>query len=367
MNHCFCSVIPHHMLKHIAENGPLEHRKWAISTIATSEGLRARRTLVAQIPVDTPSIAGVLRRTVFNARGAETLPGTMLRSEGSLPSGDVSVDEAYDGAGAVYEMMSTKFGRNSVDGRGLGLDSTVHYGRNYDNAFWDGRQMVYGDGDKKLFNRFTASIDVIGHEHWHGVTQYSAGLVYWDQSGALNEHMSDVFGSLVKAMVLKATVKKFDWIIGSGILAPGVKGVGLRSMKDPGSAYNDPILGKDPQPGHMKNYVKTNDDSGGVHINSSIPNKTFYLVCEQLDDMWQAGKIWYKTLTEKLNSRSNFVQCAAATVQAAADLFGANSAEQKAVKKAWGAVGVTNQQIMMSQSEGKKKPPKKPKKGLKTK
>ncbi|CAN5593734.1 hypothetical protein BH18THE1_BH18THE1_04570 [soil metagenome] len=157
------------------------------------------------------------------------------------------------------------------------LDSTVHYGEDYNNAFWNGTQMVYGDGDGEIFQRFTKSIDVIGHELTHGVTQYEAALEYEGQAGALNESFSDVFGSLVKQYSLKQKVDKADWLIGNGLFGSKGRGIALRSMKRPGTAYDDPTIGKDPQPAHMKDYVKTTSDNGGVHINSGIPIDLFTL------------------------------------------------------------------------------------------
>src|SRR5262249_42131489 len=137
---------------------------------------------------------------------------------------------------------------------------------------WDGQQMVFGDGDGVLFIGFTKAVDVIGHELTHGVTQYECGLEYHDEPGALNESISDVFGTLVKQYALKQDVTAGDWLIGNGLLAPSVNGKALRSMKDPGTAYDDPQLGRDPQPAHYKNYVRTSEDNGGVHLNSGIPN-----------------------------------------------------------------------------------------------
>ena len=153
----------------------------------------------------------------------------------------------------------------------------MHYGRGYDNAFWDGTQMVFGDGDGTVFNRFTIAVDVIGHELTHGVTEHTAALVYQGQSGALNESISDVFGSLVKQQALGQDAAAADWLIGAGLFTAQVKGVALRSMKAPGTAYDDPQLGKDPQPATMADYVETTDDNGGVHLNSGIPNHAFYL------------------------------------------------------------------------------------------
>ena len=194
------------------------------------------------------------------------------------------------------------------------LNSTVHYQKGYDNAFWNGSQMVYGDGDEdlppaqRLFNRFTISMDVIGHELTHGVTQFTANLVYSNQPGALNESFSDVFGSLVRQRSLNQDVNAADWIIGKGLLTSNVNGVGLRSMKDPGTAYNDPVLGKDPQPGHMKDYVTTTQDNGGVHINSGIPNRAFYLVATAIGGFgWgETGPIWYVTLPDRVKYPSHF-------------------------------------------------------------
>jgi len=130
------------------------------------------------------------------------------------------------------------------------LAGTVHYGHEYQNAFWNGEQMVFGDGE--IFNRFTIAIDVVAHELSHGVTETEVGLIYFGQSGALNESLSDVFGALVKQYQKQQTADQADWLIGEGLLAEGVNGKGLRSMTQPGTAYDDPLLGKDPQPGHMK-------------------------------------------------------------------------------------------------------------------
>jgi Zn-dependent metalloprotease len=222
------------------------------------------------------------------------------------------------------------------------LDSTVHYGQKYDNAFWNGSQMVYGDGDGKIFQRFTKCLDVIGHELTHGVTQYEAGLNYQDQPGALNESMSDVFGCLVKQWSLKQTVARADWLVGKGLFTSKVKGVALRSMKDPGTAYDDPMLGKDPQPAHMKDYYKGTDDNGGVHINSGIPNRAFYLTAAAIGGFaWEkAGKIWYTALCNRLRPSSNFKAARQATISAAAQLYGPGSDEEKAVSAAWTQVGV---------------------------
>jgi Zn-dependent metalloprotease len=289
------------------------------------------------------------QRTIYDAKNGSKLPGTLVRSEGGPASTDPAINEAYNGSGVTYDLFFNAYGRNSLDNNGLKLDSTVHYQKGYDNAFWDGKQMVYGDGDedlpvaKRLFNRFTIALDVIGHELTHGVTQFEANLAYWDQSGALNESLSDVFGSLVKQYQRTQTANQADWIIGEGLFTSDVNGVGIRSMKAPGTAYDDPVLGKDPQPGHMKDYVSTVEDNGGVHINSGIPNRAFYVTALELGGYaWEkAGRIWYKTLTDKLQERSTFQQACDLTFEAAGEIFGTNSLEQHAVKKGWDEVGIT--------------------------
>jgi Zn-dependent metalloprotease len=207
---------------------------------------------------------------------------------------------------------------------------------------WNGEQMVYGDGDGKLFNRFTASIDVIGHELTHGVTQFTAALEYSGQTGALNEHISDAFGIMVKQYALGQTAKLSDWLIGAGLLAKGVKGKAIRSMAAPGTAYNDPRLGRDPQPARMQDYVVTSDDGGGIHINSGIPNHAFYLAAMAIGgNTWPVlGKIWYATLTTRLSSTAQFRDFANATFSVAGKLYGTGSRVQNAIGNAWSAVGV---------------------------
>lgn len=335
-----CCIVPPHISEHIVRNGNEAQREWAMQTLIVSEQFRGRREAVGNISFIAP--AGEKRRTVYDAKGGVELPGTPVRREGEPATKDAAVDEAYDGAGATYDLFEQIFERNSIDDRGLQLDSTVHYNQKYDNAFWNGDQMVYGDGDGELFNRFTISIDVIGHELTHGVTQYEAGLIYYGESGALNESMSDVFGIMVKQRVLDQKVDASNWIIGEGLLTAKVKGVGIRSMKAPGTAYNDPVLGKDPQPAYVKDMYKGTADNGGVHINSGIPNYAFYLAAMEIGGYaWEkAGQIWYVGLRDRLRQRTNFKRAAAILVGIAGELYGADSKEQKAVRNAWEKVGV---------------------------
>ncbi|NJN26239.1 MAG: M4 family metallopeptidase [Cyclobacteriaceae bacterium] len=286
---------------------------------------------------------------IYDAENGSAMPGRLARAEGDAATGDAATDEAYDGAGATFDLYYEIFERNSIDNQGMDLISIVHYLQGYDNAFWNGERMVYGDGDEdlpedqRLFNRFTIAIDIIGHELTHGVTQYEAGLVYKDQPGALNESFSDVFGSLVKQRAKMQTADEADWLIGEGLFTSNVHGAGIRSMKNPGTAYNDPILGKDPQPAHMRDYVQTTSDNGGVHINSGIPNRAFFGVAKALGGYaWQkAGKIWYIALRDKLAANDDFHTAANKTFEVAAALYGKNSPAQLAVQKGWDEVGIT--------------------------
>jgi Zn-dependent metalloprotease len=336
-----CFIIPEYMNKSISEKGTKKQKDQAWKNLILTEQLRGRR-LVTGLMSSMFSVSNKLDRTIYDANHTENLPGTIVRREGERAKGGITVSEAYDYSGSTYKFYKDIFDRNSIDTRGMRLDSTVHYGEDYNNAFWNGTQMVYGDGDGEIFQRFTKSLDVIGHELTHGVTQYEAALEYEGQPGALNESFSDVFGSLVKQYFSNQKADKADWLIGSGLFTKKIKGIALRSMKEPGSAYNDPTIGKDPQPAHMKDYLYTSSDNGGVHINSGIPNKAFYLTAMEIGGCaWEkAGKIWYIALTERLRERSNFQRAANTTYEVADSLYGKGSTEQKAVKRGWDQVGI---------------------------
>lgn len=283
-------------------------------------------------------------RRISDARNTEDLPGVTVRSEGDDPTADVAVTEAYDGFGHTHALFAEAFGRASIDDDNLPLLGTVHFGSAYDNAFWDGERMVFGDGDGMVLTRFTASLSVIGHELAHGVTQYTADLTYQGQSGALNESISDVFGALVEQRALGQTVSEASWLIGEGLFTDQVQGRALRSMSAPGTAYDDDVLGTDPQPDSMEGYVETTDDNGGVHLNSGIPNRAFHLVAAAIGgSAWEApGQIWYDTITRgTLPTSCDFARFATETADAAAQRFGADSTEHSAVLSAWTTVGVT--------------------------
>ena len=341
-----CAILPPEILRRIASRGTASQREAALATLATDQTLRLSRAtqqLLERGPRSAPlAMPGFAKqRTIYDAEHRESLPGRVVRGEGARPGRDVEVNEAYAGLGATFDFFATVFERDSIDDAGMHLDATVHYGRQYDNAFWNGRQMVFGDGDGDLFNRFTISLDVIGHELTHGVTGDEANLVYLGQAGALNESVSDVFGSLVKQYALGQTAGEADWLIGAGLFTSKVNGVALRSMKAPGTAFDDPVLGRDSQPATMSGYVHTTMDNGGVHTNSGIPNHAFYLAAMALGGhAWEkAGRVWYETLRDRrVRQTSTFRQFAVLTAQNAARVFGTD--ERQAVVAAWKEVGI---------------------------
>jgi len=218
-----------------------------------------------------------------------------VRSEGGAPTGDPDADAAYDHAGTVRDYLRSQLARDSVDGHGMPLLLNVHYGVRYMNAYWDGDEMTFGDGDGKVFLSFTRSLEVVAHELAHGVTQFTAALEYRGQPGALNEHFSDVFGAAISQHAEGVTAQEADWLVGNEVIGPQVTGVAIRSMKDPGTAYDDDVLGRDPQPAHMDDLYTGQDDDGGVHINSGIPNRAFVLTALRVGTP-AAMRVWYAAL-----------------------------------------------------------------------
>lgn len=338
-------IVPPYLLQHLAETDAAIAAQARYTLVAdsaqrstrASSGRRSRTTAIA-----TTTAPAAPSREVFDADNTERLPGRSVRKEGAPATSDPAVDETYDGFGSTWKLFDEVYARNSIDGAGLQLRGTVHYGEGYQNAFWNGSQMVFGDGDGVIFGRFTASLDVIGHELTHGVVERTADLTYSGQSGALNESLADVFGSLVAQYAAGQTAEAADWLIGAELLLPGVKGTALRNMLHPGTAYDDPRLGTDPQPDHMSGYVQTSADNGGVHYNSGIPNRAFALAATTIGGYaWEtAGRVWYDVLTgPDITAGCDFATFARLTVAAAVARFG-DAAEAAAVRSAWTTVGV---------------------------
>lgn len=230
----------------------------------------------------------------------------------------------------TYLMYKSRFNRNSIDNAGMTMENVVHYRINYNNAFWNGYFMTYGDGDGVQFSNLAGSFDIIAHEITHGVTQKTANLVYEFQPGAMNESISDVFAVIADSL---------DWLIGEDIFTPGIQGDAPRNMQDPhnGHTQGHPFW----QPAHMNEYVELpfEEDNGGVHINSGILNKAFYNVASVIGRS-KAGCIWYRALTFYLTKNSQFVDGRNACLNSAKDLFGQVSTEYNTVASGFSAVGI---------------------------
>jgi Zn-dependent metalloprotease len=281
-------------------------------TRATRSGQIADMAVLSGVMAPLPGTAG---RAVYTCNNLWVQQVQLVRGEGDPLTADDATNDTYDAGGTVRSYYKEVLNRNSIDNLGLNQIHNVHFGVNYMNAFWDGSQMTYGDGDGTIFVDFTKDLDVVAHELTHGVTQYTAGLQYFSQSGALNESFSDVFASVIQQAANGQTADNADWLIGNGIMGPSLYGEALRSMKAPGTAYDNPIMGKDPQPDHMSNYYAGPADNQGVHINSGIPNKAFYLVAMDIGTD-KAALIWYTAL-QKLWWNAVFSDAVAVIAEAA--------------------------------------------------
>lgn len=315
---------------------------WMVKILASSPlsewtfFVNARRASITHVIENKEQLR---RRRTYTARNTDDIPGRLLIDEGER-SNDPIAQAAHDGAGKVYDYFFNNFKRDSIDGQGMPLVSTVHYGSDPDdaeNAAWIGemKQMVYGDGGR-MFRPLAYGLDVVGHEFTHGVVESTSELVYEAQAGALNESYADVFGVLISGA---------NWEVGRGIVkSPPFPVAYLRSLSDPNAnGYYDsrnPLKGVG-QPAHMREYanlpVSRRADNGGVHINSGIPNHVAYKIGTALGRD-KVGAIYYRALTQYLTPRAKFVDAANASIRAAQELYGANDAA--AVRKAFADVGI---------------------------
>ena len=293
-------------------------------------------------PSAAPPASGTGRREVYDCQETTTKRLVPVRAEGEPETDDVDVTTAYNYAGIVREFFAEVLNRSSIDNRSLDLILNVHYGQRYNNAFWDGDEMTFGDGDGIIFSGFARSLDVVAHELAHGVTQFTSGLIYADESGALNEHFSDVFGTAITQWADDETPEDADWLIGDEIMGPDLYGEALRSMRHPGTAYDNPIMGRDPQPAHYDDRYTGSADNGGVHINSGIPNRAYYLASTEMGSTIATARIWYHAL-QFLDPDATFVDAADQIATSARILVKAGMVPKgsaQIVRGAWRAVGV---------------------------
>ncbi|MDT7830529.1 M4 family metallopeptidase [Pricia sp. S334] len=283
-HHCF--IVPPYILEELAKRGNTSCKK-ALND--SKRFLERRRTALNNLLVREFE-DGNGERFIYDSQNTYGQRVALVRKEGDPDTEDKTANKAYETSGFVREYFRDAFGLDSVDGKGLDIISNIHYGKDYNNAYWDGDEMTYGDGDGKEFKNFASAIDVVAHELAHGITQFLANLEYRSQSGALNEHFSDVFGTVIKQKYLKQDISEADWLIGDSVVTEDFPGVAIRSMKAPGTANEF-----DTQPDHMDNYYSGTADNQGVHINSGIPNKAFYLSCLEIG-IDECALIWFETL-----------------------------------------------------------------------
>lgn len=341
---CVCFALPTRLVRKLAERAGGAHRKRLMAHAEDCRLIRGDRLDVAG-PRLMCVPGQVQTRVLFDAKNRKQLPGKQVRAEGQPPVADEATNQAYDNTGVVLDFFRQVFGRSSIDGEGMPVHSSVHYGRDFTNAMWTGRQMVFGDGHSDHIIGFTHSLDITAHELMHGITHHTVpgglGVVQKEghldlqgEAGALNESLSDVFATMVKQWSGRQTVRKANWLVGEGILMPEY-GAAIRSLKAPGDRRVTWF--EDDQPAHIRGYV----EGGDSHTNSGIPNHAFYLAASALGGYsWQTmGPVWYQAL-DMLDAHTGFEPFAWTTLDAAALIYGPRADEVKAVKRAWKQVGV---------------------------
>ncbi|HUO67981.1 MAG TPA: M4 family metallopeptidase [Gammaproteobacteria bacterium] len=337
---CTCSIVPPKVLRRFARDKRLStrERKAFADAIEYEKQWRKLRAVHTELSaassrLERGAAPPAPKVTVFNCKHGTTLPGVPV----AAPGNDATSKRAFAETTAVAAFYELLFDRNSVDDEGKTLMSSVHFSVDYNNAFWNGTQMVYGDGDGNIFLDFTKASDVIGHELTHGVTQFSAQLEYSDEPGGLNESVSDVFGSMFRQWRRDETVDKADWLIGKEIIGPGAKARGFECLRDMSNPAAKHCLA--PQPTHFSDFRPGMDP----HESSGIPNLAFHDAAVAIGGYsWQkAGMIWYKALTA-FGPQPNMKMKAFAqrTRKVAKSLFPRDARTFAAVDRAWAAVGL---------------------------
>jgi Zn-dependent metalloprotease len=342
---CSCQIVPQAALERLARDKSLstEQKKSFADTMKIDAELRKLRTQNGKLtrvaslmaPATLAAVAPAPAITVFNCNHGQTLPGAPVAKPGTSP--DATAKRAFVETSSVATFYSQVFGRNSIDGAGMTLISSIHYGENYNNAFWNGAQMTYGDGDGSIFVDFTKGNDVIGHELTHGVTQHSLQLNYTNEAGGLNESMSDCFGSMFRQWEAKQNVNQADWLIGKDIMGPAAIAKGLTCLRDMANPAAKHCLA--PQPTKYS-QIKPGMDP---HESSGPPNLAFYTAAKKLGgNSWdKIGQIWYKSMTGFGPSPNMKMKAFANRTRAvAAQLNPGNAAVINAVDAGWKKVGL---------------------------
>jgi Zn-dependent metalloprotease len=344
---CGCFIVPHDVLTRFASDPalPTALRQSLLHSAQISSQLRTLReqynTLtqtLTSLPLPRPPLPrphALPPDQVYDCQHHTSLPGAPVANPGS--SADLTAKRAYDESKGVAEFYWEFFRRDSIDGHHMTLLSSVHYSDHFNNAFWNGSQMTYGDGDGQVFVDFTLGDDVIGHELTHGVTQHSLGLAYSGEAGGLNESISDVFGSMFRQWEKHQTVAQADWLIGADIVGPVAKQRGYTCLRDMAAPKDPHALPA--QPDHYYPGIGNLDP----HYSSGPPNLAFCKAAKAIGGhSWEkAGQIWYKALTGFGPSPNmTMPQFASRTRSLAQSLYPQDPAIHTAVDGAWTAVGL---------------------------
>ncbi|MGZ5271471.1 MAG: M4 family metallopeptidase [Ramlibacter sp.] len=344
MLRCTCFIVPKDVLERLAGDRqlPQDLRKAAADSARITDGIRRMRVDAGELTAIGQTIGAHLLQlapspkvTVYDCRNTQTLPGTPVAGPGNAK--DATAKRTFKETTGVAKFYESVFGRNSIDDAGMTMMSSIHYGQKYNNAMWNGSQMVYGDGDTKLFVDFTRGNDVIGHELTHGVTQHSLQLGYSGDAGGLNESLSDCFGSMFRQWEAKQDVAQADWLIGADIMGPAAKAKGFTCLRNMANPADKAALAA--QPVHYSQLTPGMDP----HYSSGPPNLAFATTCKALGGKsWERiGQVWYAALTTSGPDPSmTMPKFAARTRQLATQLYPKVAAVAAAVDAGWTTVGL---------------------------
>lgn len=343
VSRCRCAFVPTSVLDRFAVDLTLSEtlRQAFQDTAQHASGWRSQRTSIspaARHAKAKPQGANPSLRPeilIFDSRHSSTLPGNHIAI--ADPYQDETAHRIHQNIQSILLFYKSIFNRNSVDNNGMGIFTSIHYGNSYCNAYWNGSQMVIGDGDGEIFTDFAFSDDVLVHELTHGVTQYTLGLGFTGEPGALNESLSDIFSAVYRQWRLRQSSQLADWTIGSTVLGQSARKMGytcLRSLSEPDSPTSLMRL-----PGHMRDW----DPNGDPHINSGIPSQAFYRAAMQVGgNTWdRVALIWYSAMANgRRQPNMTFAEFASATITRASALFRSNAAVPKSIENSWRQVGV---------------------------
>lgn len=341
---CVCGFLPPYIEARLALSDDPVVRRIGHDTSRAGSVARTMRLLKQHgMQGRNPKPGTSRNRTVYDMESLDApLPGVERRSEKQPATGIEDVDAVFDHAGITHDFYKKVFKRQSLNGAGYPLKGSVNYGFQVVGAYWTGDQVLYGAGDGEYFLSAARSLEIAAHELTHGLIGFTSMLQYQNEPGALNESFCDVIGISVAHHHAKTPAENANWFVGGDLVGAGLGDVrGFRTfLAEKAFMDNHPVLGSDPQPKHMRDYVHDPEDNGGVHTNSGIPNHAFYLAAMAIGgNVWDcATLIWYEAFTKALNPQATFAQAAQATEAVARRDFG--DREGDAVAQAWLAVGV---------------------------